>query len=232
MYFGGSIFVDHASGFIFVEHQVSLNSHETLKAKETFERMCRNTGVMPQQYLADNSKTFTSAEFSRNLANFEQVIRFAGVGAHYHNGIAKRNIRTIMAIARTMMLYSAIHWLDVADPTLWPLAVKHAVFLVNHMPNPRTGLSPSNVFTKTRSEQRKLTDVHVWGCPEYVVDNMISDGNKLPRWTPRSTRTINLGFSDKHASSISLVLNPVPFCLRRLKGMVPSAVATSAYSLW
>ncbi|KAI2514061.1 hypothetical protein MHU86_445 [Fragilaria crotonensis] len=120
MYTGGCIFVDHASGFIFVEHQVSLNSHETLKAKESFERMCRNTGVTPQEYLADNSKTFTSAEFSRNLAEFQQVIRFAGVGAHHHNGIAERNIRTIMAIARTMMLHSAIHWPDVADPHFGP----------------------------------------------------------------------------------------------------------------
>jgi hypothetical protein len=37
---------------------------------------------------------------------------------------------------------------------------------------------------------------------------MISDDKKLPRWTPRSTRTVNFGFSDKHASSIPLVLNP------------------------
>jgi hypothetical protein len=90
MYTGGCIFVDHASGFIFVEHQVSLNSHETLKVKESFERMCQNTGVIQQEYL--NSKTFTSAEFSRNLANCKQVIRFAGIGAHHHNGIAERNI--------------------------------------------------------------------------------------------------------------------------------------------
>jgi hypothetical protein len=162
MYTGGCIFVDHASGYIFVEDQVSLNLHETLKAKESFERMCRNTGVTPQDYLADNLKTFTSAEFSRNLSDFQQVIRFAGVGAHHHNGIAERNIRTIMAVARTMMLHSAIHW----------------------------------------------PYVHVWGCPVYVLDKMISDGKKLPRWTPRSTRTINLGFSNKHASSVPLVLNP------------------------
>ena len=45
MYTGGCIFVDHASGYIFVERQASLNSHETLRAKESFERMCRNTGV-------------------------------------------------------------------------------------------------------------------------------------------------------------------------------------------
>ncbi|KAI2505113.1 hypothetical protein MHU86_9301 [Fragilaria crotonensis] len=126
-----------------------------------------------------------SAEFSRNLSDF-QVLRFAGVGAHYHNGIAERKIRTMMAIARTMMLHWAIHWLDIADPTLWPLAVKHA----------------------TRWEQKKLMDVHVWGCPVYILDKTISDGKKLPRWTPRSTRTVNLGFSDKHASSVPLVLNP------------------------
>jgi hypothetical protein len=161
MYTGGCIFVAHASGFIFVELQVSLNSYETIKAKESFERMCQNTGVTPQEYLANNSKTFTSAEFFRNLANFEQVIRFAGVGTHHHNGIAERNIRSIMAIARTMILHLAIHWPDVAEPTLWHLAVKHAVFLVNHMPDPQTGLSHSDVFTKTRWEQRKVTDVHV-----------------------------------------------------------------------
>ena len=94
-----------------------------------------------------------------------------------------------MAVARTMMLHSAIHWPDVADPILWPLAFKHAVFLVNHKPDPRTGLSPHDVFTKTRWEQKKLMDVHVWGCPVYVLDKMISDGKKLPRWTPRSTGT-------------------------------------------
>jgi hypothetical protein len=225
MYTGGCIFIDHASGFIFVEHQVSLNSHETLKVKERFERMCRNTGVTPQEYLADNSQTFTSAEFSRNLANFKQVIRFAGVGAHHLNGIAKRNIRTIMAIARTMMLHSAIHWPDVADPTLWPLAIMHPVFLVNHMPDPQTGLSPSDVFTKIRWEQRNLTDVHVWGCPVYVLDKMISDGKKLPCWTPRSTRTVNLGFSDKHASSVPL------FSTRKLATSQLSFISSSTIGL-
>ena len=205
---GGCIFVDHASGFIHVEHQVSLNSHETLKAKDKFEAICRTFGVTPQEYLADNSKTFTSAEFTQALSKFEQEIKFAGVGAHHHNGIAERNIRTVMAIARTMMLHATIQWPAVADPTLWPLAVMHAVFLVNHMPDTRTGLSPADVFTKTRWEQRKMHDLHVWGCPVYVLDKMITDGRKLPRWTPRSTRTINVGFSVKHASSVPLVLNP------------------------
>jgi hypothetical protein len=34
-----------------------------------------------------------------------------------------------MCIVRTMMLHAAIHWPDTADPTLWPMAVHHTVFL-------------------------------------------------------------------------------------------------------
>jgi hypothetical protein len=205
---GGCIFVDHPSGFVHVELQVNLNTHKTLKAKEKFELTCRQYGVVPQEYLADNSKIFTSAEFTKNLSTFAQIMRFAGVGAHHHNGIAERNIRTIMAIARTLMLHAAIHWPAIADATLWPLALHHTVFLVNHVPDQRTGLCSADLFTKTRYEQRKLNNLHVWGCPVYVLDRMISDRKKLPRWTPRSTRTINMGFSPKQAITVPIVLNP------------------------
>jgi hypothetical protein len=41
-----------------------------------------------------------------------------------------------------------------------------------------------------------------------VLDKMISDGKKLPRWTPPSTRTINMGFLAKHAITVPIVLNP------------------------
>jgi hypothetical protein len=37
MYSGGAMFVDHASGFLWVEFQTHLNTHETLQAKENFK---------------------------------------------------------------------------------------------------------------------------------------------------------------------------------------------------
>ena len=145
MFCGGCIFNDHASGFVHVEFQKHLNSHETLKAKENFELMCRDNGVIPQSYLSDNGPSFTSKSFTEKLSTFAQVIRFAGVGAHHHNGVAERSIQTIMSIARTMMLHSAIHWPEVADTTLWPMAVTHAVFLHNHMPSLETGIAPIDI---------------------------------------------------------------------------------------
>jgi hypothetical protein len=208
MFAGGCLFIDHASNFVHVEFQKHLNTHETLKAKQNFELMARDSGVIPQSYLSDNGGSFTSAKFTEHLGTLKQVVKFAGVGAHHHNGHAERAIQTIMSIARTMMLHSAVHWPDVADATLWPMAVSHAIFLHNHVPDLSTGLCPSDVFTKSRWEQRKYHDLHVWGCPVYALEKTIVDGKKLPRWKPRSIRCVNMGLSKKHASTVPLVLNP------------------------
>ena len=93
-YHGGAIFVDHSTGYIQVEFQVSLNTHEMLAAKEKFELKCRDHGITPQAYLMDNGSSFTSADFTKKLSSFHQISRFAGSGAHHHNGIAERSIRT------------------------------------------------------------------------------------------------------------------------------------------
>ena len=207
MYVGGCLFNDHASGYVHVEFQTHLTTHETLKSKGNFELLCRDHGVIPQSYLSDNAKCFTAKEFTEKLSLFEQIIRFAGVGAHHHNGNAERSIRTIMSIARTMMLHSAIHWPEVADATIWPMAVQHAVYLHNHMPSMETGLAPVDIFTKSRWQQHKFHDLHVWGCPVYVLEKAMADGRKLPRWQPRSIRCMNMGLSDKHASTVPIVLN-------------------------
>lgn len=207
MYSGGALFIDHASGYVDVQFQTQPNTHETIKSKTAFEMHCRDYGVLVQRYISDNGVAFTSADFTAELTKFNQTIRFAGVGAHHHNGHVERAIGTIMSVSRTMLLHAAIHWPQVADPQLWPMAVKYAVFLWNHMPNEHTGLSPSDVFTRTRWPIRKYHDLHVFGCPAYVLDKRLSDGNKIPKWTPRSRRSIFMGLSPRHASSVPLVLN-------------------------
>ena len=206
-YVGGCIFVDHASANIHVEFQSSLSSHETLGAKQAYENVCKDIGIVPQIYMSDNGTAFTSKEFVEHLSNFHQISKLAGVGAHHHNAQAERAIRTIMSIARTMMMHAGIHWPDVADPSLWPMAVKHSSFLYNHVPSHLSGLSPNDLFTKTRWPQKKFLDLHVWGCPVYVLDKSLQDGNKIPRWKPRSSRSVYVGVSDSHASTVPLVLN-------------------------
>ena len=53
-YMGGTIFVDHASQFIFVENQVSLNASETLRSKHEFECKALSGRVKVHAFRADN----------------------------------------------------------------------------------------------------------------------------------------------------------------------------------
>ena len=69
---------------------------------------------------------------------FSQSIRYTGVGAHHHKGVAEQSIGTVMSIARTMMLHTAVHWPEVADASLWPFAVLHAINILNNCSNPDT----------------------------------------------------------------------------------------------
>ena len=73
MYDGGCIYFNHALGFIHCEHPVNLTTHETLQAKEHFEQMCHDYGVIPQTYMSDNGKPFVSRDYEQHLAAFKQI---------------------------------------------------------------------------------------------------------------------------------------------------------------
>jgi Integrase core domain. len=133
MFTGGCIFVDNASGYVNVQIQSILTSHATLSSKIAYENHCRDHGVIPQKYLSDNGLSFTSKQFVDHLTSFHQHHHLAGVGAHHHNGHAERAIQTIISISRAMIIHSAIHWPELVDTSLWPMAVSHAVFLWNHL---------------------------------------------------------------------------------------------------
>ena len=206
-YKGGCIFVDHATGFLHTELQTSLNSHSTLDAKVRFDDMCAAHGVVPQKFLSDNGTSFANDEFVAHLKEFAQTIRHSSVGAHHSNGIAERGISTLMSIARAMLHHAAIHWPDVANVELWPLAVLHAAHIINRIPREDTGRSPLELFSRKTWPSSKFHDLHVWGCPIYVLDSTLSDGHKLPRWKPRSSRCVCVGNSMNHGHAVPLVLN-------------------------
>jgi hypothetical protein len=107
-YVGGTIFVDEASGYMYIQNQVSLGASETIRAKHTFEREASRYGIPILGYRADNG-VYKSKEFNEDLNEMKQTIQFCGVGAHHHNGIAERAIRTVTTCARTMMIHAILH---------------------------------------------------------------------------------------------------------------------------
>lgn len=103
--------------------------------------------------------------------------------------------------------HSGVHWPEVANTALWLIAMDHAVFFWNHVLDPATGLSPTDLFTLTGFPLEKLHELHVLGSPAYVLDMKLVDGKKLPWLTSCSDQCVYLGQAIKYAFSVYLILN-------------------------
>ena len=205
-YSGGTVFYDAASKFLCVELQVGYTAIETIKSKLRFERMAADAGIRVHAYHTDNG-IYQSDEFLRELQDKGQGIKMSGVSAQFQNGAAEAIIKSIVQSARTMMLHANLRWPEVADESLWPYALQYAVYLHNIMPTEDTGLSPVEIWTRTKSNHNALLHAHAWGCPAYVLSPKLRDGGHLPKWEPRSRRGQFMGFSPIHASSVGMIRN-------------------------
>ena len=114
--------------------------------------------------------------FKQACESMNQTLDFSGVGAHHHNGVAERGIRTISTCARTMLLHAMLHWPEQTTLDLWPFAVDYAVFLWNRMPREKSQISPLELFYSTKSDHEDIRGARVWGCPVYVLGSTLQDG--------------------------------------------------------
>jgi len=205
MFKGGVIFVDHATGFVQVVPVVNFTAGEAIRAKREFEAEMASMGVTVLNYHTDNG-VFTASAFQDELAKLDQGLTLSGVGAHHQNAVAERAIGTVTNVARTMMLHAKIRWPKAVTTKLWPMAMKHAEFLVNHVPS-MNNVCPMDLVLKTVVPRHNLRHAHVWGAPCYVLDPKLQDGHKIPKFDPRSRQGLNLGWSPRHAATVPLVLN-------------------------
>jgi hypothetical protein len=203
-YCGGTLFVDHASGRIFVYHQSSLSGPATVAAKHALERESLQCGIEIKNFHTDNG-IFKSHEFEDSLTD-DQYIDKSGVGAHHQNAVAEKNIARVQSMARSMLLHLRIHWPDEFSADLWPFALDYAVYIYNHFPKGGKPL-PMELFCGTKIGCKPLRRLRVFGCPCYVLDPRLQDGRKIPKWKPRSRMGQFLGFSGDHSSSIGLIRN-------------------------
>ena len=132
---------------------------------ENFERVAQDNGIVVAKHQSANGAAFTSKAFKEELTRKGQTAQCSSAGSHHQNGKAERGIGTAMAMTRTMLLQFAIHWAKMADPSLWPMAVKHAAFQHNLIPNLSSGLSPLDLWFKTQFPMRKLHNLLVLGSP-------------------------------------------------------------------
>eukprot|EP00804_Cyclotella_cryptica_P004979 CCRYP_014091-RB/>CCRYP_014091-RB protein AED:0.37 eAED:0.31 QI:0/0/0/1/1/1/2/0/446 len=94
-----TIYVDHCSTFICINHQLTTSASDTIRGKLLLELEAADVGVSIKGYHTDNG-VFSSSEFRSHCSGLGQSLRFSGVGAHHQNGVAERVIQTITNMAR------------------------------------------------------------------------------------------------------------------------------------
>jgi hypothetical protein len=155
-----------------------MSSKETVKAKESFERYAKSYGVNIKHYHADNGR-FKDKAFMKSIEDSGQTISFSGVGAHHQNGIAEKRIGDLQRRATTLLLHAQRRW---------------------------TNECPMSRFCRT-ARVPKLRHQHHFGCPVYVLSKDMQNGKKARKWEDMTRIGINLGYSPRHAHSVSLIVN-------------------------
>ena len=181
----GSIFVDHASGRVFVYPQFSSDAPETIDNKHRLEAEAAIDGVHIRKYHSDNG-TFASKAIKEDCKLQSQTYDFSAPYAQFQNGVAERGIQTAIQWAQANLLHVALHWPARSNPRLWPFALKYAVWVFNRLPSLSSGICPLELWTGERQAHDKLRRAHAFGCPVFVLDSDIADGKKILKWHPRA----------------------------------------------
>lgn len=206
-YVGGAIYVDHASAKIFHHPQSSLSAADTLRGKQIIEQEAHDLGIKIESYHSDNG-IFAQKEFKNHCEQQKQTLSYCGVGAHHQNGIAEINIRTVCNLARANLIHLLLMWPEKCNINLWALSINYAVWIFNRLPKDSLGgLSPNEMWSGVRSTHSDLRRAHVFGCPVYVLDPRLQNGDQIPRWDSRARVGMFVGFSTDHSSLVPLVLN-------------------------
>ena len=101
-----------------------------------------NCNIQVKSYHIGNG-VFTARDFYNELLNGNQSMTLSDVGAAHQNAVAERAIKTVVNMARTMLLHAALRSSEgVITAELWPMAMDHAIWLYNHIPHSDTGLAP------------------------------------------------------------------------------------------
>ena len=90
---------------------------------------------MIKVYHTDNG-IFNSSEFMEELLKNQQNTRFSGAGAAHQNGAAERAIKTVVTMARIMLMHAALRCPeDTLSTDIWPMEMDYVVWVYNRIPH-------------------------------------------------------------------------------------------------
>jgi hypothetical protein len=103
-----TIFIDHATNFLFNNHQVNLTAASTVESKHACESKFNEFGIQIKQYSAD-IHPFHSKIWVADCSIQQQLsTQHYGVGAH-HQVLAERQIQATFNWSRAYLLHFVLH---------------------------------------------------------------------------------------------------------------------------
>ena len=218
-YVGTTFFFDRFSYFTYIHLMDKLGGESTIKAKHTFERICKSHSVTVQHYHSNNG-LFDTNIFKDKVYTDEQTLSFCGVNAHHQNIKAENRIKDFTTGARTSLLHAAHRWPEAIHTVLWPAALKNYTNIRNSLPTefkPGERIGNNQLpdtynsllmskFSRTKIEAN-LNRFHPFGSPVYVLKKKLQQQKSHIKWSGRSRVGIFICHSPFHASDVTLVLN-------------------------
>ena len=102
------------------------------------------------------------------LIENDQHIRVSGSGTSRQNSLAEFGIQTVIQMAHTMMIHSAMRspQCNITDE-MWPMAIDHAVWLYNLIPHDDSGIYTYKLCSRYSFLPIKdiLYTCPIWGDP-------------------------------------------------------------------
>jgi len=176
-----------------------------IKAKIAFEKFAESCGISVSHYHPNNVR-FVDNAFIMDAKEQGQSISYCRVNAHHQDGKVEKRIRDLQVQARVMIIHEMNQWNDAAAPRLWPYAVRLANEIINMTHRSKDGKVPLSIFSNS-SQSPGLETLHPFGCPVYILENALQQGNKIVKWENRSRIRMYLGPSPRHARSVHLILS-------------------------
>jgi hypothetical protein len=202
-----TVYVDQATRLGYVHLQKGATAEETLEGKKAFEAYARDHSISIKAYHADNG-IFCAHKWVDCCRMAEQGLTFAGVNSHHENGIAKRRIKELQDLARTMLIHANRQWKMSVNAHLWPYTVRMASEQINYMPRMQSKerKSPMQDFAKTETHTN-VKHWHPFGSPVYVLESELQKQGIFGKWKTQANIGIYLGQSPHHSRNVALVLN-------------------------
>ena len=117
-------------------------------------------GYTVQTLRTDNGGEYTSNAFRDYLALKGIIHEFTPPYTPHFNGVAERMNRTIVEMARSILLHSTL------PTTFWAEAINFALHVVNRLPLTRLGKSPYQLWHKG---DPTMLNLHVFGCKAFML---------------------------------------------------------------